>query len=505
MTEQMHCRLKPVRARQRWRLALWAAAIGLLAGSCLGILLAGVRLLGAGLPLLAVIGMPAAGLALGLAAGLLWRRSWKDAAVAVDLHYRLKDRAATALAFLGEPEPTVMHRLQIVDAIDHLGRIEAREVVPLEMPRPLPYAVAALSLAVLLVLIPLGMHRAEAEIPARLPEIVAEAEDLEETMIEDLEELAQEHPEEPLEEVVLELKELVEQMKEPGVDQRDALAKLSEMQAAIAEALAEYNLEAVDAGLEALAEAIAPAEALKAASRALQDGKYEKAAEELQQFDPSKITRKEAKTVAPRLGKLAEDMQDAGQGQLSDATSELCEGLECRDAGKCQGGACKLAGLCRTHGLRKAIGMCLAAQLSRLAECKGNCCGGSGNGRGNKSGGSNVAKSKSPTNTWGRGATGQPLGDNPTSLDADRLMQRVSGTPGEGPSDREVSHAPEGRQQATRSYREMYHQYRKMSEAVLESEPLPLGHRQTIRRYFELIHPQNADVADPPAPEGSEQ
>jgi hypothetical protein len=29
-----------------------------------------------------------------------------------------------------------------------------------------------------------------------------------------------------------------------------------------------------------------------------------------------------------------------------------------------------------------------------------------------------------------------------------------------------------------------------MSEAVLDSEPIPLGHRQTIRRYFELIRPQ---------------
>jgi hypothetical protein len=35
-----------------------------------------------------------------------------------------------------------------------------------------------------------------------------------------------------------------------------------------------------------------------------------------------------------------------------------------------------------------------------------------------------------------------------------------------------------------------------MSEAVLDSEPIPLGHRQTIRRYFELIRPQNSDLPD---------
>ena len=62
-----------------------------------------------------------------------------------------------------------------------------------------------------------------------------------------------------------------------------------------------------------------------------------------------------------------------------------------------------------------------------------------------------------------------------------------------------ITHSPEGRQTAARSYREAYQKYRKMSEAVLDSEPIPLGHRQTIRRYFELIRPQNSDTADKPA------
>ena len=35
-----------------------------------------------------------------------------------------------------------------------------------------------------------------------------------------------------------------------------------------------------------------------------------------------------------------------------------------------------------------------------------------------------------------------------------------------------------------------------MSDAVLDSEPIPLGHRQTIRRYFELIRPKNSDMND---------
>jgi hypothetical protein len=33
-----------------------------------------------------------------------------------------------------------------------------------------------------------------------------------------------------------------------------------------------------------------------------------------------------------------------------------------------------------------------------------------------------------------------------------------------------------------------------MSDTVLDSKPIPLGHGQTIRRYFELIRPQISDM-----------
>ena len=55
------------------------------------------------------------------------------------------------------------------------------------------------------------------------------------------------------------------------------------------------------------------------------------------------------------------------------------------------------------------------------------------------------------------------------------------------------------RQHASRGYREAYQKYRKMSEAVLEGEAIPLGQRQMIRKYFELIRPQNGDLPDKPA------
>jgi hypothetical protein len=49
--------------------------------------------------------------------------------------------------------------------------------------------------------------------------------------------------------------------------------------------------------------------------------------------------------------------------------------------------------------------------------------------------------------------------------------------------------SPEQEQEAVRQYREQAEKYEQLSESVLESEPIPLGHRQAIRRYFEMIRP----------------
>ncbi|MHC4398541.1 MAG: hypothetical protein ACYTG0_02565 [Planctomycetota bacterium] len=487
MTEQIHGRLNAVRSRQRWQLGLKIGSLGLLIGSSLAILLAMARLLGMDLSPWVTIWLSLGGLGLGLAAGLLTGCSWKRAARAVDSHYRLKDRAATALEFLEANDPTILHRLQVADAIEHLDEMDPRQVAPLRMPRLVPYALSALALVLLCVIIPLATEEAEAALSAPLPEIVAEADRLEETMIEELERLTIQQPEEKLEPLLKELEELVDDMKEPGVDQPEALAKLSEMQAAIAAALAEYNLEAVDSHLKGLAEALSPAEAMQDATAALEEGNYDKAAEELENMDLSEMTRKEAKTVAGKLKKLAKQMEEGSQQELSGATTELCEGLECQNASKCKSGARCLAGLIRKQKLRKGIGMCLGCQLDRLAECKGACC---------KNGGNRIAKSDRPSNNWGLGASGKPFGDDATHLGGKRRLEKITGTAGDGPAEVEVTHSPEGPRQTARSYREMYQEYQKMSEAVLDSEPLPLGHRQTIRRYFELIRPQNDVESD---------
>ncbi len=494
MSEKIREQLRPIRQRQRWAAVLTVMVWGLFVGGACALVLSVLRSSGVAVEPAWVLAALAAGLGLGAALGLLRKSSWNQAAEAVDAHYHLKDRVISALQFSQrdfQGEQASLCELQVADTLRRIEGVDAGEVCVLRLPRVLPVALVFSILAVALLLFSFNSGTVVAKPAQTLAHIQDEANFLEDTMLDELRELLEEQQQQPeLEKLVDELEELVEEMGEPGVDEREALAKLSEMQLAIAALQAEFDLEAMDAHMKSLGDALGDAKATQATADALAEGEYKQAADQLEQLDPDQIARKEAKGLSKKLSKLAQSFSDQGQQQLSEATAEMAEGLETSDGKKCEGGACKLAGLCRKQGLRKSISECLGCQLGRLSECKGNCSGGSAQGK--KNGGNNVARSDRPSNNWGRGASGNPFGEEATQLDGARNRFNISGQHGEGPSEKETIHSPEAREQAQRGYREAYREYRKMAEAVTESEALPLGHRQIIRRYFEAIRPDNA-------------
>lgn len=63
-----------------------------------------------------------------------------------------------------------------------------------------------------------------------------------------------------------------------------------------------------------------------------------------------------------------------------------------------------------------------------------------------------------------------------------------------GDVDVETMDSAEQKQEAVREYRKQIKKYEQMSESVLSEEAIPLGHRQTIRRYFEMIRPSNGET-----------
>jgi tetratricopeptide (TPR) repeat protein len=489
MNERILSRLEPVRRRQFRREIVRFAAIGLLAGSLFAIWLGILRWQkpeGDRVTFWAALAFVLAGPALGAIAATARGRSTRAAAAAVDAHYDLKDRAVSAVDFLGKKVTTPIHALQVADADQHLLGLDPYRVVPFKVPAVLPFGAAAAILAIGLLLWPrpAAVHARPAD---PLEPVIAAAEQAEESL-EDLEEAAKRENDPKLKELVQKLTVAIEQMKQPGVDVKEALAKLSEMQAAITAQQANFNVGLVDTQMQALGEALASTEALDGAGQSLQAGKYDKAADQLEQADP-KFDRKEVKNLKEKLAKAAKQMEEAGLADLSTATTELAEALE--SEGSSQSALKKLSNLARAQGRRKRLNDMLTLSNNSLSECKGNC---------NKGGGIRIRKKSkrdTPTSGWDRSISGNVDGDR-TRLDSERKRDQVKGQMGEGDSETETTHMPEGRQTAARKYSEQYQKYRRMSEAALNSEPIPLGHRQTIRRYFELIRPQGdeAEKAD---------
>jgi hypothetical protein len=498
MRQAIHAALRPVRARQQALFVLRCAALGLGAAAVAGLVLGAARLaFGFDLPPAVRAGVLAAGPVLGLLVGLALRRRWHDAGVAVDGHYGLKDRAVTALAFADRNDPTDVQSLQMADALDYLGRVEPKAVVPLKAPRSLAFALTAAAAAAVLLAWPLARPQAEAG-PAPPPDhVLATAAEQKEKLAalekklaettEDLEDEKSDEEKKGLKELVEKLLQKVEELTQPGTDEKEGLAKLSEMQAELQALANQLNVAALDGQLSSLGTALAATSAFEGAGKALQEGKLEKAAKELEKIDEVKLTPKEAKALEEKLKQLAKQMGDAGQGSLGDAVAELADGLR-GGKGRVGNATRNIAKKVNNAVKRRKLNNLLAEEVEELKEAKCNC---------NCNGGARVRapqKSNSPSSNWGRAISGNIDGEK-TKLDSRRDVIQITGTPGgEGDSEVETTATPEARERASREYREKYQKFKKESEAVLDGEPIPLGHRQTVKKYFELIRPSNGDA-----------
>lgn len=493
MTESLRTKLQPIQRRQVWQaVAVWVVG-GLLAGSAIGLGCAVLRLAagwtaGGWATAMAL----AAGPVVGAVAALIWllpRPNWIAAARAVDRHYQLKDRTESALDFAhkqASSEKAVFAELQLADAMTHLNRVEPQAVAPYKAPRFLPGAILTAAAALVLALVPLQQDELAASPSIPDENIIAQADEIADSLKELEEELNKDNDPE-LEQLLKELKEKAEELKEPGVDVKEALAKISEMQAAIQSAQSQASLEQVDQQLQEIGEAMASAKALEGAGQALAEGKYDKAANELANLEDIELDRNEARNTAEKLKKAAKRAKgDAGDGSISDASNELAEGIEEDDSDKVKGAAKKIGDKAKGQARKKKINDLLNSELAELSECKCNCQ------KNSTAKSKKKQKSNNPSNNWGMSESGNIDGDA-TNLAANLNREQINGQAGEGESEFETSSSSEGRQEAQRGYKDVYQKYKKMSDAVLESENIPLGHRQTIRKYFESIRPQQGE------------
>ncbi len=476
--------------RRRLRLAravdaaLWGCLIGCVAMLTVSLaVVGGVVSMSPGMWLLVAAGCIGGGALIGGLAGWLRPAAITQAASVVDRRYDLKDRTVSTLELNSRGDAAAMHRLQRVDTETHLASVDPAACVPINAPAgPLRWSIGIAAAAASVMAMHLWMAR-PALARVALPLAAQQSAGLREEMLPELERLADQTEDPVMQELLRELREKVEKLETEPIDESDLLAELSDMQQSLAEARDSLQIEATDEMLASLATAIEPAESMLAASESLREQDYDRAAEQLASVDPEKLTDQERRAVGSNLKRMVDNLGPAKPGSLSANLTELSQNLEAGKPGECKKCLAKIAKACEKQGQCKKCGQCLAKQMDLLAQCKCQCRG--------QCDSPFARKSDSPSTKAGSAASGDPTGGDPTRLGGTRQQVDVTGTASrDGDSETEILTSPEAQQGAGRGYTAKYKDYKRQAEEVLESEPLPQSHRQTVRNYFEAIRPE---------------
>lgn len=479
-------RVRDVQIRQQ-RQWLWqCASEGLLAGGVTGTFIALIRIFtdGAFSSLWVVATVMAPVFFAGVAA-VVNSRSLLLAARTIDSQCGLKDRTETAMQFLGPvATKSPLQRIQIQDASDHLQSVDPVKIAPIHAPKSWGWGILTTVIACLLCFFA-GQSELNSATTEVNPVVLAQA-DRAESDIEDLEQFQQELNDPELEKTLRELAIQLKQLKEPGLAPEEALATLSEMESALQEMQRQIAETSVEAQLRDVGEALSLSDAMTAAGHAMVAGEMEKAAEELSKLELPDLDRSTEKAINEKLQQIQNSShEDRLRQDLKDSLQKAAEGMSTADRNKFQEGMKGLAGECRTQGRKKELSELLKKQCQSLSECKSEC---------ESEIRSQVQSGKKGGNEAGKGSTdlnGEQTGKRKTGSE----LKLTGENSGAGDSDVETEKGEEQEQTAVRQYRQNADKYEAVSESVLESESIPLGHRQIIRRYFEMIRP-NAGETD---------
>jgi hypothetical protein len=478
-------RVRAVQARQQRQWSWYCLSWGLVAGGIAGCLAASLTWNGEAVVRWSwILGAMLPGPMVGLLFAALRPRAARHAAVAIDRTCGLKDRIATAIRFMAqETPPSPVRELQLADAADHLTGVDPKVVAPIRAPRPWLWGVGLTAAALLIGFISSPNEPLQAAVVSN-DVVLAQAARVTDGL-EELKEFNQQETDPEVEKLLRELAEKLEELKQPGVDPKEALAKLSEMEATLQQHQQQLADPSAETQLQAVGAALSLAEPLQAAGQAMSQGQMEQAAEELAKLEMPELDRQTERAVTEKLKEAQQNSGDGPRKQMKEAIGQVAQGLSQGDRSKFKDGVEGLAGECKKQGRRKKLSDLLRKQCQCLSECKGECeseCKNTG-----------LSKKKGGKN-WGLGASGNEPGEKTAKLKTSPQMNITGQESDQGDADIETTTSPEQEQQAVRQYRQQAEKYEQLSESVLDSEPIPLGHRQTIRRYFEMIRPQANEV-----------
>jgi hypothetical protein len=486
---QLQKQIRTVRWRQQFQLLWSCVSLGLVFGAVAACIAAGWRLgFDQQWSLWWLVAVGATGPAIGAVYSLIKWRPLRRAAESIDRSCHLKDRMVTALQFstqLDHDQLSPVQRLQLQDAESFAQSIQPEVIAPIHHPRSWWLGIGLSAAAVFLALLSSRTADISAAEQVASPVVQSQADRVEEGLKE-LDDFQQQQPDPELENLLQNLKEVLEQLRDPGVDAKEALAKLSEMEAALLNMQQQISDPNSQAQLEAIGKALSLSPSMAGTGQLLSQGDLDKAAEALSQQEMPEMDRQTEKAVTEQLQQVANNDkgQNASQKSIQEAANQIAQGLSQGNRSKFSDGMNSLASEARKQSRRKKLSDLLKKQCQCLGECKSEC---EGECR------SQNDKSGSSSKQAGKAAAGIQPGDKTLKLKAGEKMNLKGQETTQGEVETETEAGDPQAEVAQRQYQQSSQQYEALSESALQSEAIPLGHRQTIRKYFELIRPSSAE------------
>ena len=480
-------RVRDVQIRQQRQWFWQCVSAGLLAGGAVGTSASVIRILTQGA--FSWMWVVAAVLSPVIVAGcvaIVRSTTMQLAARTIDNRCGLKDRTQTALQFLAsKADDSALRRLQLEDAGNHLLCVNPVAVAPIRAPKTWGWGILMAVTACLLSFFsgqPKRIHAA-----TEINMVIAAQADRAADGLQELKQFQQEQHDAELDKILKEVARQLTELKTPGLDPKEALARLSEMEAALQKIQQQVAEASVEAELQEAGEALTLAEAMAVAGQAMANGEMEKAAVELSNLELPELDRKTAKAIGEALEKIQNSTSEGSKKQsLKESLKKVSEAMNSGDRNKFQDGMKGLAGECRKQGQKNKLSDLLKKQSQCLSECKSEC----------ESEGRSQAQAQSNRKGGLKAGTGSTdlNGDKTASQKTGREINLKGEDSGTGDSDIETEPGTEEEQEAVRQYRRNADKYEALNESVLESESIPPGHRQTIRRYFEMIRPNAGEI-----------
>lgn len=403
--------------------------------------------------------------------------AWLDSAAS------LNDAVATALEFSRLATLSPIQSLQLQLASLRLECLNPQHLVPLRTPLRWKQALIAAAAALLLVLVgPQFTRSASTAAPQISAAQTAPRTQAIKEQIRELQQQAQQDQSltEALESMNQTLSELADN---PGTP-REAFAKLSNLENSLQQLQQQLQNPANSKALAEIGEALQLSEDTQPAGKALAEGDFQKAESELQKLNLPEADRQTRRAVAEQLRRIQQQSQQSSQtAQTGDAAEKMAEGLEKNNQQSFQDGAQQLAAQARQQASRKKMAEMLEQQSESLAAMRADFESQAGNvAQGQGKGGRKA----------GKGSAADPRGKASSQSPATAAKElRLKGeNSGEGESQTETLPGEREEQTAEREYQQNLERYQSLQESSLDSEAIPPGQKQTIRRYFQLIRPK---------------